>query len=52
MQRLTLLAGFALLIAPAAGAQVGHDPAKSPYRTLRYGQFVGINGGYFREAGP
>ncbi|HEV8197747.1 MAG TPA: hypothetical protein VGP87_13965 [Gemmatimonadales bacterium] len=51
MQRLTLLAGFALLIAPAAGAQVGHDPAKSPYRTLRYGQFVGINGGYFRGDG-
>lgn len=37
----------ALLLPATLVAQVGHDPAKSPYRTLRYGQFVGVNGGWF-----
>ncbi len=32
-------------------AQVGHDPARSPYRTLRYGQFVGANAGWFGGSG-
>ena len=36
-----------LLVPTALEAQVGHDPAKSPYRTLRYGQFIGVNGGWF-----
>ena len=44
----------AMLLVSAAGpalAQVGHDPARSPYRTLRYGQFVGIAGGHFGGGG-
>jgi hypothetical protein len=50
-RRFTLVA--LLLLAPAgpALAQVGHDPVRSPYRTLRYGQFVGINGGHFGGGG-
>jgi opacity protein-like surface antigen len=40
-----------LLLAGSASAQVGHDPARSPYRSLRYGQFVGITGGYFNGDG-
>jgi opacity protein-like surface antigen len=51
MHRPTLAVVLVLLVAPAAAAQVGHDPARSPYRALRYGQFVGINGGYFRGDG-
>ena len=51
MPRLTLTAIFALLLAPCAVAQVGHDPARSPYQTLRYGQFIGLSGGYFRGDG-
>ena len=35
----------ATLFAPAAGAQVGHDPARSPYRDLRFGQFVSVSAG-------
>jgi len=41
----------AAALAPVAGAQVGHDPARSPYRSLRYGQFVGLTGGYFNGSG-
>lgn len=51
MHRLTLAPLLALVLASPAFAQVGHDPARSPYRTLRYGQFVGVNGGYFRGDG-
>ena len=51
MHYLTLAAVLAVTLAPSAAAQVGHDPARSPYRTLRYGQFVGVNGGYFRGDG-
>lgn len=36
---------FAALLPAAAAAQVGHDPAKSPYRDLRWGQFVSVSGG-------
>lgn len=39
------------MLAPRASAQVGHDPAHSPYRTLRYGQFIGITGGWFGGSG-
>jgi opacity protein-like surface antigen len=40
-----------LLLAGPASAQVGHDPASSPYRTLRYGQFLGMTAGYFNGDG-
>lgn len=39
------------VLARPALAQVGHDPAGSPYRTLRYGQFIGVTGGAFRGNG-
>jgi hypothetical protein len=41
-------AGFAavVLVVRPAGAQVGHDPARSPYRDLQYGQFLSVSGGY------
>ena len=42
---LLLLAGTPL------AAQVGHDPRSSPYRTLRYGQFIGASVGYFNGVG-
>jgi hypothetical protein len=51
IHRLTLVTLLALLGAPGLAAQVGHDPATSPYHTLRYGQFVGFNAGYFRGDG-
>ena len=35
----------------AVPAQVGHDPAHSPYRTLRYSQFIGLVGGLFNGNG-
>jgi hypothetical protein len=44
------LAGLVLLT-HAVAAQVGHDPARSPYRTLRFGQFIGLNGGLFNGNG-
>jgi hypothetical protein len=40
-----------LLVARSAAAQVGHDPDRSPYRTLRYGQFIGASVGYFNGVG-
>jgi len=39
------------LLPPSAGAQVGHDPAASPYRTLRFGQFLGVSGGLLNGNG-
>jgi len=43
---------LALALLPAtATAQVGHDPARSPYTTLRYGQFVGAQSGWFGGSG-
>ena len=42
-----------VLASGTARAQVGHNPASSPYRTLRYGQFIGASAGYFRgDGGP
>ena len=41
---LPLVATLGLLVQPAV-AQVGHDPARSPYRDLRYGQFVSLSAG-------
>ncbi len=43
-----------LLVATLAGplaAQVGHDPAHSPYRDLRYSQFVSATAGYMFGSG-
>ncbi|SRR6266545_2608895 len=40
-----------LAAARPALAQVGHDPARSPYRSLRYGQFVSFAAGYFNGTG-
>lgn len=40
-----------VLLSHAAMAQVGHDPARSPYRTLRYSQFIGVNGGLLNGNG-
>lgn len=37
----------ALLLPAAAGAQVGHPPASSPFRDLEYRQQVGVEAGYF-----
>ena len=47
----TALFALPLLLPVAAPAQVGHDPARSPYRTLRYGQFLGVSTGLFRGTG-
>jgi hypothetical protein len=45
-------AALVLLACPAGvRAQVGHDPARSPYRELRFGQFVGVTGGWFAGDG-
>jgi hypothetical protein len=35
----------------AAAAQVGHDPAGSPYRDLRYGQFLTATAGWMSGGG-
>ncbi|HEU5217954.1 MAG TPA: outer membrane beta-barrel protein [Gemmatimonadales bacterium] len=51
LRRLTLAALLSVSVVSSARAQVGHDPAHSPYRTLRYGQFIGLNAGYFRGDG-
>ncbi len=40
MRRFPLLALFGLVVASPAGAQVGNDPATSPYRELRRGRFI------------
>lgn len=45
---LTLLLAAAV---PPAAAQVGHDPARSPYRHLRFTQFISAQGGWFGGAG-
>lgn len=45
---------FAALILAGArpvSAQVGHDPARSPYRDLRYSQFLTATAGYFGGSG-
>jgi len=46
------LAVTLLTLLPAVGAaQVGHDPAHSPYQTLRFGQFIGVNSGLLNGNG-
>ncbi len=47
---LPLIAALGLLIRPA-GAQAGHDPAHSPFRDLRYSQFVSLSAGRAWGAG-
>ena len=51
MRPSALSAVLLLASAGSAAAQVGHDPNASPYRSLRYGQFVGFNAGYFNGSG-
>ena len=51
MRPSALSAVLLLASAGSAAAQVGHDPNSSPYRSLRYGQFVGFNAGYFNGSG-
>ncbi len=41
-------AAAALFVASAAWAQVGHEPDKSPYVDLEYGQELTLMGGYLR----
>lgn len=41
----------ALMVAGPAAAQVGHDPARSPYQDLRYSQFVSATAGYMFGSG-
>lgn len=48
---LVAAAGALLCLSGALAAQVGHDPAGSPYRTLRYSQFIGLTGGLFNGNG-
>ena len=45
-RRWCALSVWSALSAVSALAQVGHDPAKSPYRDLKYGQFVTTTSGY------
>jgi len=52
MRRFPLLVLFGLVIASSAGAQVGNDPATSPYRELRRGRFIeGMAGRMFGNGG-
>ncbi|MGQ0701844.1 MAG: hypothetical protein ACT4PM_01770 [Gemmatimonadales bacterium] len=51
MKLRVMLVGLIVVLPRLAEAQVGHDPARSPYRTLRYGQFVGVTGGWFGGTG-
>lgn len=48
---LTAALAVHLLLPGAAQAQVGHDPAHSPYRTLRYSQFISLSGGLLNGNG-
>jgi opacity protein-like surface antigen len=41
----------AVLLSTSLAAQVGHDPATSPYRDLRYGQFLSGTAGYMFGGG-
>ena len=43
-----VFAAAALCMALPAAAQVGHEPAKSPYLDLEYGQELTLLGGYLR----
>jgi len=42
---------LAISLPATALAQVGYDPARSPYRELRFGQFVGASAGWVGGAG-
>ncbi len=44
--RAALILAAAATFALPATAQVGHDPARSPYRDLVYGQFLSVSTGY------
>ncbi|MGE0440625.1 MAG: hypothetical protein AB7L66_09900 [Gemmatimonadales bacterium] len=46
-----VLLGLLGLFPAAARAQVGHDPAHSPYRDLKWGQFVSVSAGKLFGAG-
>jgi hypothetical protein len=48
---LAAAAVVAALVPEAAGAQVGHDPATSPYRAIRHGSYLVLDGGYFFGSG-
>ncbi len=43
--------GLAVVMTTAADAQVGHDPAHSPYQDLRWGQFVSLSAGRILGSG-
>ena len=47
----TAVFAASLLLPVAARAQVGHDPARSPYRTLRYSQFISLTAGLLNGNG-
>ena len=40
-----------LVLPGAASAQVGHDPARSPYHTLRFSQFISVSSGLLNGNG-
>lgn len=43
--RITSAVVLAVALAGPVEAQVGHDPARSPYRDLRWGQFISLSAG-------
>lgn len=45
MKAPALVLALSALAAGGARAQVGHDPARSPYRDLRFGQFLTVTAG-------
>lgn len=47
MPRLFALCVLCAAAAPRAAAQVGHDPAKTPYRDVRHSVFIVASGGQF-----
>src|SRR5262245_60160112 len=49
--RALVLALAGALVGGSLAAQVGHDPAHSPFKDLRYGQFLSVTGGYMLGAG-
>ena len=48
---LTAVLAARLLVPATAQAQVGHDPARSPYQTLRFSQFISLTGGLLNGNG-
>ncbi len=49
--RITSAVVLAVALAGPVQAQVGHDPARSPYRDLRWGQFISLSAGQAFGAG-